>query len=100
MRHGQTTAEEVSRFVDELPEDEVDWSGRTVSRTTTRAGIPPTSDGNDDYEPGDRVHHPTFGTGEVLEVSDTSCGPMCSIQFEGEDEPRSVAARFARLTKL
>jgi len=101
MRHGRTDAQEVSRFIDELPEDEVDWDGRAPSRASAGSRARATSDEKaDGYEPGDRVRHPTFGAGQVLEVTETSCGPICSVQFESEDEPRTVATRFARLTKL
>ncbi|MBN1917547.1 MAG: UvrD-helicase domain-containing protein [Verrucomicrobia bacterium] len=100
MRHGQTNAGQPSRFIDELPEDELDRSSRGGSRTTTKPGLPPMSRSNGDYEPGDRVRHPTFGVGEVLEVTETSCGPLCSVQFGKDDKPRTVAARFARLTRL
>jgi len=101
MRFGQVTQQERSRFIDDLPEDELDL-GHTMAPAKHGA-----STGRDrsvveetaEYAPGDRVVHPTFGGGEVLDVADTSIGQSCTILFDNEAEPRTVVARFARMTK-
>jgi len=101
MRFGQIAQQERSRFIDELPEDELNL-GKTV--TPAKHGLS-TGRGRSvveettGYEPGDRVVHPSFGGGEVLDVAETSIGQSCTILFDNDAQPRSVVARFARMTK-
>ena len=102
MRYGRTTEQERSRFVDELPEEELDLDDAPSLATTTAPAQAQRAKADEEtvYMPGDWVLHPTFGQGEVLEVTATSCGQMCSIRFRSQAEPKTVAARFARMIKL
>jgi DNA helicase-2/ATP-dependent DNA helicase PcrA len=99
-RFGQQAAQIRSRFVEELPKDELELDDGLSPKLPAAKARAAKAREETAYACGDRVVHPTFGEGEVLEVETTSCGQVCSIRFGDETEPRAVAVRFARMTKL
>jgi len=101
-RFGQNTDQERSRFVDELPEEDLLIAGEADEAEMTAAAMPHPAPSVEEalFAPGDRVAHPSFGEGEVLDVRESSCGQVCAVRFRNDEEPRTVAARFARMTKV
>ncbi len=52
-----------------------------------------------DFEPGDRVKHPKFGAGELIELTGSSSSPVAAIDFESVGKKR-LALAYAKLEKL
>ena len=53
-----------------------------------------------EYVIGQKVLHPVFGLGEVLEVDKESCGFKVRVAFEKNPSPKWLMTRFAKLTPL
>ncbi|GHC28600.1 DNA helicase II [Aidingimonas halophila] len=108
--HGKETFQRPSRFLRELPEElleEVRLRGQ-VSRpvTATRPGVgvsqQSTVDGGDDLPSlslGQRVSHPVFGEGVILNAEGEGQRARVQVSFEGEGDKWLVLG-FAKLTPL
>ncbi|WP_148252276.1 DNA helicase II [Aidingimonas lacisalsi] len=108
--HGKETYQRPSRFLRELPEElleEVRLRGQ-VSRpvTASRPGIglsqQTTVDGGDDLPSlslGQRVSHPVFGDGVILNAEGEGQRARVQVSFEGEGDKWLVLG-FAKLTPL
>jgi DNA helicase-2/ATP-dependent DNA helicase PcrA len=104
-----------SRFLDELPDELVDWrrtesTGRTpagrsastpaVAHLAGRPGV--RSPGNRPVihlVPGDRVTHDAFGLGTVVQVEGEGDKAMAHVDFSGEGLKR-LLLRYAPVEKL
>ncbi len=89
-RFGRRSYSAPSRFLDELPEDHVEEIRAGPSRTGADQGL----------APGDRVEHPRFGGGEVVERTGGDGGdgdPRIVVDFDDEGRKR-LSARYANLT--
>ncbi len=86
-RFGRKSYSTPSRFLDELPSGHVEEE---------RAGSAPggLADG---LTAGDRVEHPRFGPGEVVERTDDDRDPRIVVDFEDEGRKR-LSARYANLS--
>lgn len=49
---------------------------------------------------GDKVHHKTFGEGEVVAVIGEGANPLYKVKFAEGDFPRTLDPKFAKLIKL
>jgi DNA helicase-2/ATP-dependent DNA helicase PcrA len=101
-----------SRFLDELPEDLVDWrrsapapstphSTPAMARLASRPGV--RSPGNRPIitlEPGDRVTHDTFGLGTVIATAGFADSAEATVDFNDNAKPRRFLLRYAPLEKL
>src|SRR4051794_6194876 len=105
-----------SRFLDELPEDLVEWqraapvamplSGPTfgtpaMARLAARPGV--RSPGNRpiiSLAPGDRVTHDTFGLGTVVATAGFADSSEATVDFNDNAKPRRFLLRYAPLEKL
>ncbi|MBZ9566927.1 DNA helicase II [Modicisalibacter tunisiensis] len=107
--HGKETFQRPSRFLRELPEnllEEVRLRGQ-VSRpmTASRPARGPAQDSVDGggdlpvLSLGQRVHHPLFGEGVVLNAEGQGERARVQVSFEGEGDKWLVLG-FARLTPL
>jgi len=107
--HGKETFQRPSRFLRELPEElleEVRLRGQ-VSRPMTasrpaRGPAQASVDGGGDLPVlslGQRVHHPLFGEGVVLNAEGQGERARVQVSFEGEGDKWLVLG-FARLTPL
>ena len=106
-----------SRFLDEVPDELVDWrreaspptqwlpstpsatsrrsetfSSRAVSRSVDMSGIP-------SLDPGDRVTHDTFGLGTVVSLDGSGQNMQASVDF-GSSGVKRLILRYAKLEKL
>ncbi len=106
-----------SRFLDEVPDELVDWrreaspptqwlpstpsattrrsetfSSRSVSRSADMSGIP-------SLDPGDRVTHDTFGLGTVVSLDGSGQNMQASVDF-GSAGVKRLILRYAKLEKL
>ncbi len=106
-----------SRFLDEVPDELVDWrreaspptqwlpstpsattrrsetfSSRAVSRSADMSGIP-------SLDPGDRVTHDTFGLGTVVSLDGSGQNMQASVDF-GSSGVKRLILRYAKLEKL
>ncbi|MGH8970732.1 MAG: DNA helicase PcrA [Actinomycetes bacterium] len=97
-----------SRFLEEVPDELVDWRRQESSVTSTPAiaamAARPTSrsPGNRPVvhlEPGDRVTHDTFGMGTVVAVEGAGERAIAKIDFRGEGVKR-LLLRYAPVEKL
>ena len=86
-RFGRRSYSAPSRFLDELPEEHVE---------EIRAGSGG-SESADGLSPGDRVEHPRFGGGEVVERTGGDGDPRIVVDFDDEGRKR-LSARYANLT--
>jgi len=86
-RFGRRSYSAPSRFLEELPDEHVD---------RVRAGSD-AGGGADGLSPGDRVEHPRFGKGEVVERSEDERDPRVVVDFD-ETGRKRLSARYARLT--
>ena len=106
-----------SRFLDEVPDELVDWrreaspptqwmpstpsvttrraetfSSRSVSRSADMTGVA-------SFEPGDRVTHDTFGLGTVVSLDGSGQNMQASVDF-GSVGVKRLILRYAKLEKL
>jgi DNA helicase-2/ATP-dependent DNA helicase PcrA len=101
-----------SRFLDEVPDELVDWrrleSTHTAPRSTpsiatiaSRPGV--RSPGNRPViplDPGDRVSHDTFGLGTVIATAGFGDSAEATVDFGDGAKPRRFLLRYAPLEKL
>ena len=104
---GSTTYPVPSRFLDEIPEDMIE---RTGKKQPTQAAIPnkfntifdrnlKINTGSTDFSVGDRVSHSKFGEGIVLSVVPMGSDAKLSIAFDSVGT-KNLMATFAKLKKL
>lgn len=117
MIFGKTQFNPRSRFIDEIPEELIDpgYIPRPEDKPTQRnrkpviskefyktadlaAGVG-RSDGNEVFGVGDRVHHITFGDGEILSVRPMGSDWMYEIVFE-KVGTKKLMATYAKLRRL
>jgi DNA helicase-2/ATP-dependent DNA helicase PcrA len=100
-----------SRFLDELPDELVDWrreaapgpayAAPSMARLAARPGV--RSPGNRPIitlEPGDRVTHDTFGLGTVIATGGFADSAEATVDFGDDAKPRRFLLRYAPLEKL
>ena len=100
-----------SRFLDEIPEDVIEWrnQGRStfstpaVSRTRTATTPPPRATGRKsvamELAVGERVSHDTFGLGTVVAVAGEGDKAEATINF-GQYGEKRLLLRYAPVEKL
>jgi len=111
---GQTAYNPASRFLDEIPDELVEWQrGPEPAAATLARGV---SDGRGVagarakpggvglrpvpvLAPGDRVTHDSFGLGTVVAVSGTGDGARAEIEFRDEGM-KTLLLRYAPVAKL
>jgi DNA helicase-2/ATP-dependent DNA helicase PcrA len=100
-----------SRFLDEIPDELVDWrrtetsgmrgsTAPAIARLAQRAGV--RSPGNRQVihlEPGDQVTHDTFGLGTVVLVEGSGESAMAHVEFRDQGLKR-LLLRYAPVEKL
>jgi DNA helicase-2/ATP-dependent DNA helicase PcrA len=104
--HGKETFQRPSRFLREIPAEyleEVRLRGQ-ISRPVTAGHAPAQSsvDGGDDLPSlslGQRVSHPVFGEGVILNAEGSGERARVQVSFEGEGDKWLVLG-FAKLTPL
>ena len=105
---GAPQANPASRFLEEIPDELVDWrrlvssvsSTPAVAAVAARPGV--RSPGNRvvvHLEPGDRVTHDTFGMGSVVAVEGTGERAVASVDFSTGGVKR-LLLRYAPVEKL
>ncbi|WP_226346573.1 DNA helicase PcrA [Agilicoccus flavus] len=112
---GQPQYNPPSRFLDEIPEELLDWertlndyagpsssrsSAPAVATLAARPGV--RSPGNRPVialKEGDRVTHDSFGMGNVVRVEGEGDKTMAHVDFGG-DQVKRLLLRYAPLTKL
>lgn len=112
MLYGRTSANPPSRFLGEIPEENVRWEGRPEPRFGGGAGREPVpepffrqtarraSAGAADgamlhLVQGDEVEHTAFGRGTVVSVQPMSGDAMITVRFQGEEKPKRLMLKFA-----
>jgi DNA helicase-2/ATP-dependent DNA helicase PcrA len=100
-----------SRFLDEIPEDVIEWrnqgrstfSTSTVTRTRTATTPPPRATGRKsvamELTVGERVSHDTFGIGTVVAVAGAGDKAEATINF-GQYGEKRLLLRYAPVEKL
>ncbi|MPR00252.1 DNA helicase PcrA [Modestobacter sp. I12A-02628] len=112
---GQPAYNPPSRFLDELPEDAVHWTGidskpsamrgsaqQRVAATGLSSGGLRGGTGNRaviSVEVGDRVSHDAFGLGTVVEVTGVADKAQATVDF-GSGGTKRLVLRYAPLVKL
>jgi DNA helicase-2/ATP-dependent DNA helicase PcrA len=101
-----------SRFLDEVPDELVDWrrlestykSPRSTPSIATIAARPGVrSPGNRpviSVDAGDRVSHDTFGLGTVIATAGFGDSAEATVDFGDDAKPRRFLLRYAPLEKL
>jgi DNA helicase-2/ATP-dependent DNA helicase PcrA len=101
-----------SRFLDEIPADLVEWSGRpepamaTVARTLSSGGGRPTARPAVGLRPiiavapGDRVNHDAFGLGTVVATAGNGDSAEATISFGGDVGTKRLLLRYAPVEKI
>jgi len=95
-----------SRFLDEIPEDVIEWrnKGLSVPKLTNRRDFaPPRATGKKsvvmELAVGERVSHDTFGLGTVLSLSGEGDRAEATINF-GQYGEKRLLLRYAPVEKL
>ncbi len=100
-----------SRFLDEIPEDVIQWRNETsvsptasfVKRSRTVSSPPPRATGKKitaiELHVGERVSHDTFGLGTVVSVAGEADKAEATINF-GQFGERRLLLRYAPVEKL
>jgi DNA helicase-2/ATP-dependent DNA helicase PcrA len=101
-----------SRFLDEIPPELAEWSGRpepamaTVARTlSSGTGRPTARPGAGlrpivSLAPGDKVSHDAFGVGTVVATAGNGDSAEATIAFGGETGTKRLLLRYAPVEKL
>jgi DNA helicase II / ATP-dependent DNA helicase PcrA len=101
-----------SRFLDEIPAELVEWTGRqepamtTVARTLSsgggRPGVRPGVGLRPivSVAPGDRVNHDAFGMGTVVATAGHGDSAEATISFGGDVGTKRLLLRYAPVEKL
>jgi DNA helicase II / ATP-dependent DNA helicase PcrA len=79
-----------SQFLSELPQELLSSQVKTQHRTPSKTLTPATKKGEKsvDWQVGDRVHHPTFGEGEITHVF--SSGKKVSVAIKFSDMGQKI----------
>jgi DNA helicase-2/ATP-dependent DNA helicase PcrA len=98
-----------SRFLDDLPENLVEWHGATAVSASQRAieranrsgrsagvGLRPIPS----LSPGDRVTHDAFGMGRVVAVRGAESSAEADVDFGDEVGRKRLLLRYAPIVKL
>ncbi len=104
IRHGLYTENEESRFTYELLSSQwerEDAGFRVEERLPRKARAsmevdPP----QEEFHVGEKVVHPSFGSGKVVNIEEGYTGPILWVLFDGDGESTPLAARFAPLRKM
>ncbi|HVF19365.1 MAG TPA: DNA helicase PcrA [Mycobacteriales bacterium] len=109
---GQTSYNPPSRFLDEIPPELAEWTGRaepamaTVARTLSsgggRPGVKPAAGLRPiiAVAPGDRVTHDSFGLGVVVATAGMGDSAEATVNFGGEVGTKRLLLRYAPVEKL
>ncbi len=127
--YGQTVANRRSRFVDEIPAElclEEDLTEMQMQNAFTRTEYPktyiseyprrskapvhtdrttvvkpsvPAASQDSSLKPGDRVHHMTFGDGEILSVKPMGRDQLLEVMFDAVGT-KKLMATYAKLKKV
>ena len=98
---GATNANPPSRFLKEVPAELIEQRsndrGGPGRRAVARVGVrsqyrPGAVDADETFGPGDRVRHPTFGTGKILELTGTPGSEEALIRFDEYGTKRLLLA--------
>ncbi|HVF05842.1 MAG TPA: 3'-5' exonuclease, partial [Frankiaceae bacterium] len=101
-----------SRFLDEVPAELVEWTGRqepamaTTARTLASGGGRPTARPGVGLRPiiavapGDRVTHDAFGMGTVVATAGAGDSAEATIAFGGDVGTKRLLLRYAPVEKL
>jgi len=105
---GSTTYQVPSRFLDEIPESMIEYTGKKQTSTpgytekkytTIFDRNAKTNTGSTDFSVGERVSHAKFGAGTVLAVTPMGSDAKLQIAFDNAGT-KNLMATFAKLTKL
>ena len=103
MMMGQIQRSDVSRFIGEIPEElyaQTLPKKRQFGDTSWKTGFKPVrSTGTATYRPGQKVEHPVFGRGVILNSSGTGDEEQVTIAFDGEGI-KKLQVSFAKLQKV
>ena len=109
---GQTSYNPPSRFLDEIPPELAEWTGRaepamaTVARTLSSGGGRPGARPGVGLRPvitvapGDRVTHDSFGLGVVVATAGMGDSAEATVNFGGEVGTKRLLLRYAPVEKL
>ncbi|HWL38464.1 MAG TPA: DNA helicase PcrA [Frankiaceae bacterium] len=109
---GQGGSNPPSRFLDEIPPELVEWTGRpepamaTMARTISSGGGRPTARPGVglrpivNVAPGDRVNHDAFGLGTVVATGGVGDSAEATIAFGGDVGTKRLLLRYAPVEKL
>ena len=112
LRFGEITERFPSRFIGEITDDLLEKQGEElVTPSSSKDFFVPSQDWDEKpvvrkknqaalFAEGDKVGHPLYGEGAVIEVEESPAGQLCRIRFLKDDETKTIAAKFARMTKL
>ena len=101
MMRGMSTRVDRSGFLDELPEDEIEWVDRRASTGRRRKGKPAGELPGDfeRWEVGSLVRHPTYGLGQITGLHRGARRTHVDVRFEdGTDQ--SWVLEFAPLERV
>ncbi|NGX28332.1 MAG: ATP-dependent DNA helicase PcrA [Candidatus Anoxychlamydiales bacterium] len=88
-----------SRFLKELPKEYIDDLSQNLEDDFIDAQ-PIITDTSQNYYPGLKIYHKTFGVGIVQKVYETSLGETLDILFEDSPNTRSLVTKYAKLKTL
>jgi DNA helicase-2/ATP-dependent DNA helicase PcrA len=107
--YGQTAYNPPSRFLEEIPDQLIDWrrlpepaiasAARAITTAGGRRGAGPGLRPVPNLSPGDRVTHSAFGLGTVVATTGAGDGARASVDF-GEPGVKELLLRYAPLEKL
>ena len=98
-----------SRFLDDIPEELVSWSGATDESAAKRAADRAISRGRvagpglrpiPQLAPGDRVTHDAFGMGRVVAVRGDNESAEAEVDFGSDVGSKRLLLRYAPLVKI
>ena len=120
LLYGQTQHNKMSRFIQEIPGEYMEFTDKTKrqaptgnertyggrkqstylqDRTSAQEAKAAAAAPAESFSPGDRVSHKKFGEGTVISASPLGNDTLLEISFD-ESGTKKLAAKFAKITKI
>ncbi len=120
LLYGQTQHNKMSRFIQEIPGEYMEFTDKTKrqaptgnertyggrkqstylqDRTAAQEAKAAAAAPAESFSPGDRVSHKKFGEGTVISASPLGNDTLLEISFD-ESGTKKLAAKFAKITKI
>lgn len=95
---GQTHVNAPSRFIDEIPEELIEYAHKRVKKSS--ASVRPSTASQGEWRVGDKVSHKVWGIGTIVRVKESDGDQELDVAFSSPIGIKRLLAKFAPITKV